>query len=195
VEKRPLILFLHGACPNEDLEKLKHFGPISYALSQQDFPFIAVSPASSRGWSLATLSHLLDHLQRQFPVDPDRIYLTGYSNGGHATWMMALAYPARFAAIAPVAGAGNPREASQRLRHLPVWIFHGVKDDVVPVVHGRQMAEALQQAGGEVKTSFYEDRGHDTWALPYSNPDLYDWFMIHRRAKIAQPPATSAKPS
>jgi predicted peptidase len=193
-EKRPLILFLHGDCPNEDLEKFKHFGPIGHALRQDAFPFIAVSPASNRGWSVATLNLLLHQLQRQFPVDPDRIYLTGYSSGGHATWAMALAYPARFAAIAPVAGAGNPREARQRLGHLPAWIFHGVKDQVVPVGHGRQMAEAMRWAGAEVKTTFYEDRGQDTWQMPYADPELYEWFLRQRRIVIPRPASTPVPP-
>jgi predicted peptidase len=181
VVRQPLILFLHGACPDENLEKFKHFGPISYALCHEGFPFIAVCPASSQGWTLAKLDQLLDHIQSQYPVDPDRIYLTGYSNGGHATWMMALAFPRRFAAIAPVAGAGDPLEASRRLWHLPVWIFHGVKDRVIPVAYGRRMAEALRKEGAPVQTTFYEDRGHDTWGPPYWNPELYDWFLDQKR--------------
>jgi predicted esterase len=67
------------------------------------------------------------------------------------------------------------------LRHLPVWIFHGVRDEVIPVGFGRMMADALTKAGAEVKTTYYEDRGHDTWGPPYESPELYEGFLAHRR--------------
>jgi pimeloyl-ACP methyl ester carboxylesterase len=183
--KLPLIIFLHGVCPNEDLEKFKHFSPLKYGLDHEGFPFLVVCPATSRGWSVPTLNQLLDHLQTNYPVDPDRIYVTGHSMGGHATWAWALAQPSRFAAIAPAAGAGNPQEAARRLRHLPVWIFHGAKDNVVPVTFGEVMARALKSAGGEVKTTIYPDLGHDTWDPPYKNAELYGWFLQHRRGGSA----------
>jgi predicted peptidase len=180
-QKLPCILFLHGACPNEDLTKFRHFGPLKYGLAHEDFRFIVVCPATARGWTLPALAQLLDHAQAVFPVDPDRVYVTGYSMGGHGTWLLATAYPRRFAALAPVAGAGNPQEAAHKLRHLPIWIFHGVRDEVVPFSYGQSMAQALQTAGGTVKTTFYPDRGHDIWDKPYQGSELYDWFLQHRR--------------
>jgi predicted peptidase len=180
-QRLPLILFLHGACPNDDLTKLRHFGPIKYGLTNADFRFIVVCPATARGWTLPALIQLLDHVQATLPVDPDRVYVTGYSMGGHGTWMLALAYPHRFAAIAPVAGAGDPQEAARKLKHLPVWIFHGQNDDVVPVSYGESMARALESAGGRVKTTFYPDKGHDVWDTPYAGPELYGWFLQQRR--------------
>jgi len=177
----PLIVFLHGASSDENLEKLKRFGPIEYALGHDDFPFIVVAPASSRGWSVNLLDTLLERVQARFRVDRNRVYLTGLSMGGHATWKMAAAYPNRFAGIAPVAGAGNPLLAPTRLRNLPAWIFHGEKDEVVPVECGRMMIQALQRAGGEVKYTIYPDLGHDVWQPAYDNPELYRWFLQHRR--------------
>jgi len=177
----PLIIFLHGRCEDEDLEKLKHFGPIKFALAHDDFPFIVVAPATSRGWSVRLLGSFLDRIQTRFSVDRDRVYLTGLSMGGHATWALATFSPNRFAAIAPVAGAGNPRLAAQRLRHLPAWIFHGEKDTIVPVKCGLMMIEALKAGGAEVKSTIYPDRGHDSWDPAYDNRDLYAWFLKHRR--------------
>jgi pimeloyl-ACP methyl ester carboxylesterase len=113
-----LILFLHGACPDENLEKLKHFGPIRFALHHEDFPFIALAPASSQMWSLPKLDRLIQNVQARFRADPDRIYVTGYSNGGHAVWQLALAHPHRFAGIAPVASAGDPNQ-SPCLKSIP----------------------------------------------------------------------------
>jgi predicted peptidase len=182
-----LIVFLHGKCEDEDLEKLKHFGPIKYALEHSEFPFIVVAPVTSRGWSVRILGIFLDRIQTRFSVDRDRVYLTGMSMGGHATWALATFSPNRFAAIAPVAGAGNPRAAAQRLGHLPTWIFHGEKDTIVPVKCGLMMVEALKAAGAEVKSTIYPDRGHDSWGPAYDNPELYAWFLKHRRFQGVPP--------
>ena len=186
----PLILFLHGACPNDDLTKLRHFGPVKYGLGHEDFRFVVVCPATARGWTLPALVQLLDHVQSTLPVDPERVYVTGYSMGGHATWLLATAYPHRFAAIAPVAGAGDPQGAARKLRHLPVWVFHGVNDDVVPFAYGETMASVLADAGGRVRTTFYPDKGHDLWDTPYASPELYAWFLEHRRGGLPASPAT-----
>jgi predicted peptidase len=177
----PLIVFLHGASPDEDLEKLKRFGPIKFALDHDDFPFIAVAPASSKGWSVRILDSFLRRVESRFRVDRNRIYLTGLSMGGHATWTMALAYPSRFAAVAPVCGAGDPQLAAAKLRHLPVWIFHGEKDTVVPVACGRVMADALKKVAGNVKLTIYPDLGHNIWQETYENVELYRWFLQHQR--------------
>ena len=184
-QRLPFILFLHGACPDEDLNKFRHFGPIKYGMTNADFRFIVVCPATARGWTLPALAQVLDHAQSALPVDRDRVYVTGYSAGGHATWMLAQAYPQRFAAIAPVAGAGDPRTAVLKLKHLPVWVFHGQNDEVVPVTYGQDMASALETAGGRVKTTFYPDRGHDVWDAPYAGPELYAWFLQQRRGGSA----------
>lgn len=179
--KWPLIVFLHGACADESLEKLKHFGPIKYARDHEKSGFAAASPATARGWSVAGLHAFLNGLQRQYTnIDWSRVYLTGYSMGGQATWMMAATYPDRFAAIAVVAGAGNPAVASRQLRHLPVWVFHGAQDPVVPVQYGWQMIYALQQAGGQVRSTIYPRCGHEAWYPAYKDPELYDWLLAQR---------------
>jgi predicted peptidase len=177
----PLIVFLHGASRDEDLEKLKNFGPIKFALDNDDFPFVVVAPATSRGWTVDSLDTLLNRVRTRFRVDRNRVYLTGHSMGGHATWSLAMAYPNRFAAIAPVSGAGDPRLAARRLRRLPVWVLHGEKDTVVPVECGLVMVRALKDVGDEVKSTIYPDRGHDICGPAYDNSELYRWFLQHRK--------------
>ncbi len=85
---------------------------------------------TDQDWDIAKLDRLVDHIAKSLRVDRARIYLTGLSRGGHASWRWAIAEPKRFAVIAPVAGRGNPGEAC-RLMDLPVWAFHGDRDDVV----------------------------------------------------------------
>jgi predicted peptidase len=110
--------------------------------------------------------------------------VTGLSMGGFGTWQLACEYPQRFAAIAPVCGGGEPGLAS-RIAHLPVWVFHGAKDTVVPLERSQEMVTALKQAGGEPTLTVYPDAGHDSWSATYANPELYDWFLAHTRRKAS----------
>jgi predicted peptidase len=181
-KKFPLILFLHGAGETgKDLNKVKVHGPPKIVQKKTDFPFIVVSPqAPTRGWRPASLLALLDDVCANYKVDKDRVYLTGLSMGGFGTWSLAAAAPDRFAAIAPICGGGDPRTA-EKIKNLPIWVFHGTKDNAVPIKRSEVMVEALKKAGGDVKFTVYPDAGHDCWTVTYNNPELYKWFLAHKR--------------
>jgi predicted peptidase len=179
----PTILFLHGAGERgSNLEYVKRQGVPKIVEEQPDFPFIAVSPQCPRGqyWSVASLGYLLDEAIASYRVNPDRLYLTGISMGGYGTWRLAAAQPQRFAAIAPICGGGNPGEACN-LKNLPVWAFHGARDTVVPLSESEEMVEAVRACGGNVKFTVYPEAGHDSWTQTYNHPELFDWFLKHRR--------------
>lgn len=177
----PLILFLHGQRTDDNPNVLSWFGPVKYALTREGFPFIVAAPSSGEGWNVLKLKAFLDGFEARHPVDTDRVYLTGFSMGGHATWKLAAAYPNRFAAVAPVCGAGNPRDARRGLRRLPAWVFHGMLDDGVPAKYGMQMVGALRAAGADVRYTLYPDLGHNSWDAAYGTPELYEWFLQHGR--------------
>jgi len=184
----PLMLFLHGAGESgSDLEKVKMHGPPKIVETKRDFPFIVVSPQSAgRGWNPDSLAALLDDVVAHHRVDPDRVYLTGLSMGGFGTWALAAAHPERFAAIVPICGGGNPRDA-EKIKHIPVWVFHGAKDPTVPLAASQAMVDALRKAGAdEVKFTIYSDAGHDSWTETYANPALYQWLLDHKRGKAAK---------
>lgn len=178
----PLILFLHGAGETgSDLKKVKIHGPPKLIEKKKDFEFIVVSPqAPTRGWKSESLLALLDDVEKQYKVDKDRVYVTGLSMGGYGTWSLAAAAPGRFAAIAPICGGGNPRTA-EKLKGLPIWVFHGAKDTAVPLKRSEDMVQALKDAGHEVKFTVYPNAGHDSWTTSYDNPELYKWFLSHKR--------------
>ncbi|RJP19035.1 MAG: phospholipase [Candidatus Omnitrophota bacterium] len=192
----PLILFLHGQRDKEDLNMLVNFGPIAFALSQEKFPFIIVAPTTGRGWNMRQLNGLLNVIERRYTIDSNRVYLTGMSMGGHATWLLAGAYPDRFAAIAPVCGAGEPRRIGRRMRRIAVWMFHGDRDEVVPVDRGLEMAYAMEKIGAEVSTTIYPNTGHDSWSKTYANPHLYMWFLKHQlgHSQAEENPAMNSTP-
>ncbi len=186
-EMWPLLLFLHGSgeC-GDDLNKVRAFGGPPKLLAQpgakRDWPFITVSPQSARGfYKPPQLSALLDALEREYRVDPKRIYVTGLSMGGIGTWALALYEPERFAAIAPISGGGDVKQAA-KLVDLPVWAFHGDADKNVNVRANINMIKAIQTAGGKkAKLTIYPGVNHDAWTRTYNDPALYTWLLSNRR--------------
>lgn len=181
-KKWPLMLFLHGSGESgSDLEKVKKHGPPRLIAAGKDFPFIVVSPQSpGGGWNTEILGALLEDVIGRYKVDEDRVYLTGLSMGGYGTWDLAMAFPDRFAAIAPICGGGTSWKV-RRIRDIPTWIFHGAKDTTVPVRNGQEMYDAMKAAGADVKITIYPEAGHDSWTVTYDNPELYTWFLAHKR--------------
>ncbi len=178
----PLILFLHGAGESgTGLARVKKHGMAKVVETKKDLPFIVVSPQSpGRGWNPETLNALLDRIILDYRVDRDRVYLTGLSMGGYGTWTLAAQHPERFAAIAPICGGGNPKDAS-KLKDLPIWVFHGAKDPTVPIARSQEMVDALKAVGSSVKFTVYPNAVHDSWTETYDNPELYAWFLSHKR--------------
>ncbi len=181
----PLIVFLHGSGERGDnLELVKTHGPPKLIEQGLKFPFIIVSPQcpGNTRWSVEHLDVLLDELCSLYRVDEDRIYLTGLSLGGYATWEMAAVYPDRFAAIAPICGGGDPRKADV-IKHIPAWVFHGAKDNAVPIKRSQEMVDALKKAGADIKFTVYPEAGHDSWTESYINPELYEWFLKYSKKR------------
>ena len=188
----PLILFLHGAGERgTNLQAVAVHGPPKVVKSRPDFPFIVVSPQcpNNETWSHDVILSLLDDVIATHRVDTNRIYLTGLSMGGYGSWSLALQYPERFAAVAPICGGGNtldalltPRKKIAALKSLPFWAFHGAKDPVVKLDESERMVKALKAAGvKEVELTVYPEAQHDSWTETYSNEKLYEWFLTHER--------------
>lgn len=181
----PLILFLHGSGERgSDLNRVKLHGIPEILETGRDLPFIIVSPQcpADSHWTLhvEALNALLDSVLEQYRVDENRVYLTGLSMGGAGTWMLAGAYPERFAAAVPICARIVPLPLP-RLSHLPIWAFHGDADEVVPVSDAQRTADGLNAIGGNVRLTIYPGVGHDSWSQTYSKPELYDWLLSHRR--------------
>jgi len=181
----PLLIFLHGSGESgRNIEAVKANGPPKLVAAGDQLPFIIASPQAReerQGFDPAVLNAMLDELLERLPIDRDRVYLTGLSMGGEWAYGWASMNPERFAAIAPVCGAWNP-EAACALKHVPVWAFHGAKDDVVPIAEDRAMVEAINRCGGDAHMTVYDDRGHDVWDATYANPELFAWLLKHRRS-------------
>jgi predicted peptidase len=182
----PMIFFLHGAGERGgDLDKVTVHGPPKLVKNDPNFPFVVLSPQcpEDRFWDNFTLMALLDDIVAKYRIDPDRIYLTGISMGGYGTWSLATNFPDRFAAIAPICGGGAPTLAAFHIKNLPIWAFHGAKDSVVPIAETQQIVDALKAKGVDVRFTVYPDADHDSWTETYNNPELYQWFLSHKRGQ------------
>lgn len=179
----PLMIFLHGSGERgANLDQVKVHGPPKIADRDPSFPFVLISPQlpADQDWDLDKLRAILAWALKALPADPDRVILTGLSRGGHATWRWGAVEPRRFAAIAPVAGRGDPAAACG-LKAMPVWAFHGDRDDVVTPEGSFAMARAIRACGGQPRLTIYPDLGHNSWDPAYDDPALYFWLLAQRR--------------
>lgn len=198
--KYPLVLFLHGSGErgNDNTAQLK-WGVMQMATDKEmtAHPAIVVAPQCPEGetWSrlqpdkngnvvltsqptlpMKLVMELVRKLVKKLPVDTTRIYITGLSMGGFGTYDAIERNPRFFAAAVPVCGGGDISKAPL-IAHLPIWIFHGADDPVVPVQYDYDMAQALIKAGAHPGLTIYPGIGHFSWVAAYSDPRLYDWLF------------------
>ncbi|OGU72769.1 MAG: hypothetical protein A3H45_04540, partial [Ignavibacteria bacterium RIFCSPLOWO2_02_FULL_55_14] len=154
--KYPMIVSLHGIGERgSDLWKVKGEGLPKILDGNNSFPFIVVSPQcpSTTEWYYddgiqAKVNKLLDSVINRYPVDTNRIYLTGLSMGGIGTLDLAIRYPGRFAALVPVAFRIEEGWDLCKIKDIPMWAFHGERDDVIPFWKAQDVISILVSCGG-----------------------------------------------
>lgn len=185
-KKYPLVFFLHGAGERgDDLDVACRHGFMKHVReSGKEYPFIFVAPQCPAGkyWGCYTESLLafLDDMCASLPVDMDRIYLTGLSMGGTGTFMLAMAAPERFAAIAPVCGSGIVWYA-EVLKDLPVYMYHGDCDDTVPIQESVTMLTKIHQHGGKAQLKICYGIVHNAWDIAYAGDELVNLLLSHTK--------------
>lgn len=206
-KKYPLIVFLHGSGERgNDNEKQLIWGADVFldSLNRSRYPAIVIFPQcpendswsnnfktnikdSLGGFKADTLAQMkktpnlvlqfIDTLVAHGGIDKKRIYLGGLSMGGFGTFEMLWRRPDLFAAAFPICGGGSPEKVSRYASKLPVWVFHGDADPVVPVGNSRLMVKALQSTGAKVKYTEYPGIGHDSWKNAFAEPGLMAWIF------------------
>jgi predicted peptidase len=188
-QKWPLLIYLHGMSRvNTSVDVLRNDFPLNTLANQADFPFIAVAPQGTgkyEFWAtdemVSSIITLLDEIQAVLKLDPNRIYLTGGSAGGNGVWSIGVRHPERFAALVSFMGYYDwpPRvpENICDLKDVPVWAFHGAKDELIPLDAEQKLVEALKVCGGEVQFTVYPDIGHDLDAQKVYTSELYEWLL------------------
>src|SRR5262245_21777845 len=146
----------------------------------------------------------LEQTIKAYRVDADRQYLVGISMGGNGAWYLAYRSPERFAAMVAVCGSFVPREPqptrepvvpeadgpadsvlATRLAQLPIWMFHGDSDPVIPPDDARRMMDRLGKLGAPVRYTELRDTGHDAWDPAFANPELPTWLFTQHRPRAA----------
>ncbi len=212
-EKVPLILYLHGAGAIGDdnithittkdaasfvTEEMQELHPC-YVLAPQlpeRYTAAGESPAdeqSAKGWTDEEVQEALMETIEEIAgtngnVDMDRIYITGHSMGALGVWGMIAAYPDVFAAAVPISGLWDG--SVDDLVDLPIWIFHGEKDEVVPVDRETMLRDRLEELGGNVRMTIYTDEDfaaagvtdpHGANVPAYSDQEMFDWMFDQKR--------------
>ncbi len=184
----PLILFLHGAGERgTDLEKVKAHSPFTYKkLIKEKVAILAPQCPDGIYWDTKAVYELLQEIIKKYPVDKNRIYLTGLSMGGWGSWKLADEHAEIFAAVAPVCGPMHRPALSRAcdvLKEKPIWIFHGALDDIVPLDDSTRMYQKLKSCNNNVQYTIFEGDNHNSWDSAYSNPKLYEWLLSQKLNK------------
>jgi predicted peptidase len=209
----PLVLFFHGAGErgSDNRGQFERFRGLNF---WEKYPCFVLAPQCPKrnaegdqkwvetsfgapshtmkdnpAWQMKLAMEVLDQTIKDHPIDSRRIYVTGLSMGGFATWEILQREAEKFAAAAPVCGGGDPVFAP-KLATLPLWVFHGAADDVVLPIRSRDMIAAIRAAGGSPICTEYSGAGHDVWSSTYSNPAVWDWLFAQR--KTDRPKSESA---
>ena len=124
---------------------------------------------------------LMDSLSKVKNVNQNRIYVTGLSNGGMGTFEMLYRRSNMFAAGVPICGGANPKTAKLFAKKIPVWIFHGAKDDVVHPLYSLKMVEAIIEAGGKPKFTLYDNVNHESWINAFKEKDFFKWIYSQKK--------------
>lgn len=201
--KYPLVLFLHGAGERGDdntaplIHGVKTFASEDFLVK---YPCFVVAPQVPKDklwvdvpWTVTKVDQpekesettrlsmqCLEALEKEFPIDMEREYVTGLSMGGFGAWDLIVRYPKRFAAAVPVCGACDLTKASL-IAHVPIWTYHGAKDQVVKVERSREIVAALKATGGSPKYTEFADVGHDSWNGAYADQAMYEWLFAQRK--------------
>ncbi len=188
-KKYPLIISLHGKSDNN--ENGKQIGFAKKFAAEANYaqrPCLILAPlcyqpfgGTGGGWDDAPGTEALDlveKLVKKLPaVDPDRVYVIGYSMGGFGTWHFLKSEPRLFAAGIPIAGYSS---GVGKLRSMPIWSFHGAKDEVVKVEGARACADELKRSKVFKYTEFPDD-GHGIPGKVVGDEEVHKWLFEQKR--------------
>lgn len=206
----PVLFFLHGAGErgSDNDKQLTHGAQLFLQDSVRSaFPAIVVfpqcpdasfwsnvdiqsSPAGGRGFyfqtkgrpttAMALFLRLVKQVRKQEAVDQQRIYIGGLSMGAMGTYEVLRRQPNVFAAAFAICGGDNTANV-RKYQHVPLWIFHGEQDDVVPSSHSHAIVDELRRLRVNPKATFYPEANHNSWDNAFAEPELLPWLFGNTR--------------
>jgi predicted peptidase len=160
------------------------------------FPQVPVTTEGQATQLSPTVMNQVAEVIRDYNGDPARIYLVGYSLGGTLAMDLANDYPTTFAALANISGGMCPNcldptgklthpqiyaIAAQTLKALPIRLYHGASDPLIPVSEIRILAAAFTSIGAQLQYIEYANTGHEIWDNIFATQDFYDWLFAQHR--------------
>jgi len=199
-KKYPLVVYLHGGggVGDDNLKQIKGGNGslidfFTQSETQTRYPALVVAPQSNGdGWierpldrpsptrQLKLVGELIDELRRTYSIDGKRLYVAGQSLGGFGTFAIVAEFPKLFAAGVPLCGGADESKVLSIIK-TPLWVFHGEKDEAVPVDSSRRIVAAIRKAKGPVKYTEYAGEGHNIWLRVVKEPELLSWLFAQHR--------------
>lgn len=205
----PLVVYLHGggAGGSDGLRPTEGGLASAIRINPEWFPTLVLFPQAPANtlWEGDVADQVLLQIEAtiaEYPVDPDRVYLTGASMGGQGVYYLAARYPIRFAGL--VVSCGSPitppwrleelglppiertsevfDEVARALEGLPLRAFHGSEDAVVDVGEARAMIGALEATGADATLTEYQGFGHNACFRAFFEEGLWPWLFAQRRS-------------
>ncbi|WP_340152605.1 hypothetical protein [uncultured Marivirga sp.] len=191
---QPAIIFMggNGETANQGAINLIRNGSLPQFLDKgNDVPMYVFSPQHIKNnWNIHMINEMVDEAIENCPIDPKRVYMTGISGGGFASWNYGVEYPERIAAMVPISGGGNSNKACE-LKDVPIWAFHNETDGIVGSNGSKSMVNAVNACPPEIEAELilFEDNGHNAWRRVYDQEhndwnkttvdpvNIYDWFL------------------
>lgn len=188
----PLFVFLHGLGERGDVRdnerQLIHIAQTAQgAVNSKAFDgflFFAQNVHALSDGNLGQVQRILEVINimvAQYRVDPNRVVISGLSNGGASTFYMYLRNPRVFAGAAPMAASTADYSFIPNSRHLPVWNFNGGLDGNPSPGYATTTAAQMAAQNANFRLTMYEDLGHGVWNRTFSEPDM--WPFLNRANK------------
>lgn len=185
-EKLPLLMHLPGAgSRGTDLQMLGSGGFIGSVIARGGVPARVIIPQCRfETWFdyFHVLCEFLEENIGDTVIDKSRIYLSGTSMGAYAVWQLCISHPDWVTAAVPVCGGGMYWDAG-RLKDIPVWAFHGAKDNTVYCCESQHMVDRINSIGGNAKLTIFPEADHNAWDPAYSCEEMWDWLFRQKKGE------------
>lgn len=163
-EARPLVITFHGATASTDAHK----NTDCYAEPGLDtLNAFILSPFTEGGlwfsdYSQQMMGDLIYLIRKYWPIEDDKIAVTGYSNGGNASWLFSKFQAGTISAAIPMASSYDVHEldGSVAVWNVPLYVIHGENDELFPVETTQSWVEATSNAGSDVTFVIAPGLGH-----------------------------------
>ena len=207
-KKYPLVIFLHGRGESgSDNESQLKYGSSLFLNpeNRQKYPAIVIFPQcpDDDSWATYTIDaatgkfsipfnpkqthassmvqSLIKYYLKSGSVDAKRVYIMGLSMGGMGTLDLVVRNPKMFAAAVSICGAIEPARL-RKLKKMPIRLYHGADDSVVPVSFSRDAFYELKAAGSSVvEITEYPGVGHNSWDSAFGSGDFLEWLFSFKR--------------